>query len=454
MPKPELKGVSPMTDTRETLGVAIIGCGTVGGAVATLLTHDLPITSERVGPRLELRHLVDVDFTRARELGISESLFCTDIAEALADPQVHAVVELVGGTTLARDIIADALRAGKHVVTANKALLAHHGTELYALARQCGVSVSIEASCAGGVPIIRALCDGLIANRIDAMFGIVNGTCNYILTEMTQRGQSYADALAQAQADGLAEADPALDVNGTDSAHKLAILAALAFARQVDFDAIPVEGIDALQACDVAYGQELGYVVKLLAIARRQADGISLRVRPAFITKAHPLAWISGPFNAVSVYGQATGHTMYYGRGAGGMPTASAVVADLVSIATGVAARSFDQLTVWPDRNAPAQQLPIDAVESRYYIRVMALDKPGVFAQVSAVLGQHDISIRAALQREPVNARADLGVPVVITTHDAREGNIRNAIAEIDALDVIGASTVCIDIVDEHAEEL
>ena len=443
-----------MTDARETLGVAIVGCGTVGGAVATLLTHDLPITSERIGPRLKLSYIVDVDFTRARELGLDESLLGSDPGTALADPGVGAVVELVGGTTLARDIIAQALRAGKHVVTANKALLAHHGTELYGLARQCGVSVSFEASCAGGVPIVRAICGGLIANRIDALFGIVNGTCNYILTEMTQRGQSYADALSQAQADGLAEADPALDVNGTDSAHKLAILAALAFGRRVDFDAIPVEGIDALQGCDVAYGQELGYVVKLLAIARRQADGISLRVRPAFITKAHPLAWISGPFNAVSVYGHATGHTMYYGRGAGGMPTASAVVADLAAIATGTAQRAFDQLTVWPDRNVPALQLPIDAVESRYYIRVMALDRPGVFAQIATVLGQHDISIRSALQREPVDARADLGVPVVITTHAAREGNIRNAIAEIDALDVIGAPTVCIDIVEEHAEEI
>ena len=443
-----------MTDTHETLGVAIIGCGTVGKAVATLLTRDQDVLGAKIRPRLVLRHVVDVDLSAARALGLDEALLSEDLGAALSDPAVGAVVELVGGTTLARDIIAQALRAGKHVVTANKALLAHHGTALCALARQCGVSLSFEASCAGGVPIIRAICEGLIANRIDALYGIVNGTCNYILTEMTGNGQSYAAALSQAQADGLAEADPALDVNGTDSAHKLAVTAALAFGQQVDFDAIPVEGIDALQSCDVTYGQELGYVVKLLAIAHRQATGISLRVRPVFIPKAHPLAWISGPFNAVSVYGHATGHTMYYGRGAGGMPTASAVVADLVSVATGTAQRLFDALTIWPDLNEPATQLHIDAVESRYYIRVTAEDTPGVFAQIAAAFGHHDISICSALQHEPASGQTDTGVPVVITTHQAREGNVRNAIAEIDALGVIKAATICLDIVDEHPEDV
>ena len=443
-----------MTDRRETLGVAIVGCGTVGGAVATILTRDRAILGARLGLRMELRHVVDVDFATARELGLDESLFCDDLDKALGDPSVDAVVELIGGTTTAKDIIARALNAGKHVVTANKALLAHHGTELCALARERGLSVSFEASCAGGVPVIRAICDGLIANRIDAIYGIVNGTCNYILTEMTRHGRSYADALAEAQGAGLAEADPALDVNGTDSAHKLAIMAALAFGQQVDLGEIPVEGIDALEACDVSYGQELGYVVKLLAIAHRQSDGVSLRVRPAFIPQDHPLAWIAGPFNAVSVYGHATGHTMYYGRGAGGMPTASAVVADLASLASGTAQNLFAQLAIWPDLNAPAIQLPVDDVESRYYIRVAARDEPGVFAQIATVLGRHDISICSALQHEPADALAGAGVPVVITTHIAREGNVRNAIAEIDALGTIKAKTVCIDMVDEHPEQI
>jgi len=443
-----------MADTREPLGVALVGCGTVGGAVATILTRDQSTLAARLTPRIALRCIVDIDFAHARECGLDEALFCEDLGEALADPAVGVVVELVGGTTVARDIIADALRAGKHVVTANKALLAHHGAALYALAREHGVSVSFEASCAGGVPIIRALCDGLIANRIDAIYGIVNGTCNFILTEMTQHERSYADALAAAQAAGLAEADPTLDVSGTDSAHKLAVMAALAFGQRVDLEEIPVDGIDALQPCDVGYGQELGYVIKLLAIAHRQGGGISLRVRPAFIPKDHPLAWISGPFNAISVYGHATGHTMYYGRGAGGMPTASAVVADLASVASGTAGRRFAQLALWPDLNASASQLPVDDVESRYYIRVAAEDKPGVFARIATVLGGHDISIASALQHEPTDADPAAGVPVVITTHRAREGNVRSAIAEINALPVIKAETVCIDMVDEHPEQM
>jgi homoserine dehydrogenase len=435
------------------LGVALVGCGTVGGGTALMLTRDRAVVRSRLGADLHLRHVVDVDCANARRLGIDPSLYRRDLDAALADEATQAVVELVGGTTAAREIIERALRAGKHVVTANKALLAHHGPDLYALARDRGVCIAFEASCAGGVPILRALCDGLIANRIDALYGIVNGTCNYILTAMTRHGESYADALAAAQRDGLAEADCSLDVSGTDSAHKLAILAALAFGRRVDLGAIAVEGIDTLQRCDVRYGQELGYVIKLLAIAQRRPDGLCLRVRPAFISRQHPLAWVSGPFNAVSVYGHAVGHTMYYGRGAGAMPTASAVVADLAAVALGTAGRAFDRLTLWPDRTPPARQLPLEAVESRFYLRVIAEDRPGVLAQMAAILGRHDISISSVLQREPPpGADPAAGVPVVITTARALEGNVRKALAEVDALAVIKAQSVCIGIVDEYEE--
>ena len=449
-----------MAQTTDTLGVAIVGCGTVGGAAATMLTRDSDILASRVRPRIELRHIVDVNFDNARRLGLDESLFCRDLAAAIGDPKVHVIVELVGGTTFARDVISRATAAGKCVVTANKALLAHHGNELWAAARAKGVCIAFEASCGGGIPIIRALYDGLIANRIDAMYGIVNGTCNYILSSMAQRGKSYNEALAEAQAAGLAEADPTLDVAGIDSAHKLAILASLAFGRQIDMDAIPVEGIAGLQLYDVATGSELGYVVKLLAIAHRQEDGVCLRVRPVFVHKDHPLAWVSGPFNAVSVYGHATGHTMYYGRGAGGMPTASAVVADIVSIATGAAGRAFEQLAIWPDGCPKAVQLPIQAVRSRYYLRVMAMDEPGVLGQVAAVLGRHGISISSVLQHEVGSAGDFAGgsadqsnsVPVIITTHMASEGNVREALAEVDSMKVILAKSVCIAIADEHAE--
>ncbi len=437
------------------VGVAVVGCGTVGGGVCALLTRDGRTLAQRTGRQIELRHVVDVDFTRAKALGLDASLLRTSLDDALNDPQTAIVCELVGGTTFAKALIERALRAGKHVVTANKALLAHHGPELYALARERGVSIAFEASCAGGIPIIRALLDGLLANRIDALYGIVNGTCNSILTAMTQRGQSYADALQDAQRLGLAEADPTLDVGGGDSAHKLAILAALAFGQRIDLDAIPTEGIDRLQLRDLQYGQELGYVIKLLAIAQQREDGLSLRVRPVFIHRDHPLAWVSGPFNAVSVYGHAVGHTMYYGRGAGASPTASAVVADIASIALGTYPRLFTDLPLFPDRAEQATQLPLAAVQSRYYLRFSVEDKPGVLGQITTELGSQGISISSVLQHEPPDGSGDdAGVPVVVTTARAMEGNVRTALAALDGLGAIKGPTVCLGIVDEHEEEL
>ena len=436
-------------------GVAIVGCGTVGGSAAAMLTSGRAEALDRAGVRLELRHVVDVDFANARRLGLDKRLFQRDLGKALADEKVSVVAELIGGTTGARKVIERSLAAGKHVVTANKALLAVAGPELCALARRHGRCIAFEASCAGGIPIIRTLYDGLIANRIEALYGIVNGTCNHILTAMTQRGQSYAEALAEAQKAGLAEADPTLDVAGADSAHKLAILASLAFGRRVDLGAIAVEGIDRLDLRDIRYGGELGYVVKLLAIAHRQDEGLCLRVRPAFISKEHPLAWVSGPFNAVSVYGHATGHTMYYGRGAGGMPTASAVLADMISLATGRAQAAFDLLALWPDRAPPARLLAIGLVRSRYYVRMMAADRPGVLAKLAAIFGRHDISISSVLQHEaPPGSRPGTMVPIVVTTARALEGNLRRALAQVDELKDIRPPSVCIAIVEEHAEQM
>jgi homoserine dehydrogenase len=435
------------------VGVALLGCGTVGSGVARLLIGDGDLLTSRSGITLELRHVVDIDFTRAREVGVDEGVFRTDLADALSDDRTQVVVELIGGTTLARDFVARSLRAGKHVVTANKALLAHHGNELWALARQNNVCIAFEASCVGGVPVIGALLGGLLANDIDALYGIVNGTCNYILSAMAGQGAAYADVLAQAQADGLAEADPTLDVSGEDSAHKLAILAALAFGRRIDYDAIEFEGIDTLDLADIRYGAELGYTIKLLAIAQRQGDGISLRVHPAFITNTHPLARVSGPFNAVSIFGHAVGHTLYYGRGAGSMPTASAVTADILSVGLGIAPLQFAQLGLWPDRAEPANQLPVEQVRSRYYLRVACGDAPGVLAKIADVLGRHEISIASVLQHEPTADDA-AGVPVVITTYEAIEGNVRAACERINTLDVIKAPTVVIRIVEEHEEKL
>ena len=435
-------------------GVVIAGCGTVGGATAKNLVRQAGTLSERLGFGLVLRRVVDVDFTHGRKLGLSESLFTKDFDAAIAAPDVAVVVELVGGTTIAKTFVEKALRAGKHVVTANKALLAKHGVELWALARKQGVCIAFEASCAGAIPIIAVLTEQLACDHVEALYGIVNGTCNHILTAMTQQGQSYAEALADAQKAGLAEADPTLDVSGMDSAHKLSILAALAFGGRIDFGRIYVEGIDKLQLQDINYGRELGYVVKLLAIARRQENGLSLRVHPAFISTRHPLAWVSGPFNAISVYAQNSGHGMYYGRGAGGEATSAAVIGDIASVALGNAGRKFETLRIWPDLAAPADQLDIQAVRGRYYLRMQLADAPGVLATIAAALARRDISISSVLQHEPTGDAATGGLPAVITTHPAQEGNLRAALQEVDKLDCVKAPTVCIRMIEEHAERV
>ena len=431
--------------------VAILGCGTVGGATAALLLSQRSMLAAKTGLDIELRYIVDKDFSHAESLNLDPGLFETELDKVLADPDVLAVVELIGGTGIARTLTEKILRAGKRVVTANKALLAKHGAELMAVAREAGVSISFEASCGGGIPILRALYDGILPNRIDAFYGIVNGTCNYILTEMMQKGNSYQEALREAQEAGLAEADPTLDVTGGDSAHKLAIMSSLAFAQRVDLESVPVQGIDSLKLIDLNFGRELGYVVKLLAIAQSEEDGLALRVRPAFISTEHPLAWVSGPFNAVSVYGHAVGHTMYYGRGAGGSPTASAVTADIISSCMGTADTVFSTLNIWPDRTKKAVLLPQEDIQGRYYVRLMVEDQPGVFAQIAGILGENQISLSSVLQKEPYNDKAD-AVPVVITTHSVREGNLRTALAALDKLPVVREPSICIEILDEHEE--
>lgn len=434
-----------------SFGIAVVGCGTVGNATAALLIAQADHYNKTIGTRLEMKALVDVNFDKAREAGLDASLFNEDLGSVLADEGVHLVVETVGGLTIARTIIEKALKAGKHVVTANKALLAHYGTELFALARKNGVSIGFEASCAGGIPIVRALVDGLLANDIEALYGIVNGTSNFILTEMVEKGKTYAAALRQAQADGLAEADPTLDVNGMDAAHKLTLLGSLAFGERIPLDDIPVEGIDGLDLMDVRTGSELGYVLKLVALARKSDSGLELAVKPVFLPENHPLARVSGPFNAVSVYGNAVGHTMYYGRGAGGSPTASAVISDILSIALGTWPILFSSLSIWPDRREPA--VLADAGESlhRYYLRFMVKDESGVLADITSALATRRISVNALVQKE-----TDSGdmVPMVITTHEAREADINEALTVITGLPAVDENAIKLRIIDEHTESL
>lgn len=409
--------------------IGLIGCGTVGGATARLLLEDSKNITKKTGITFTLKYIYTIDQEGALKQGIDKSLLVSDYQLLLNDPHLDMIVELVGGTTFAKDYVVQALKAKKHVVTANKALLAKYGKELFSIARENGVSIGFEASCGGGIPVIRAIYDGLMANKINALYGIVNGTCNYILTAMIEQGKSYNDVLKEAQAAGLAEADPTLDVNGMDSAHKLAILSSLAFASHCDLEKIPVTGIDKLTLKDIQFGQELGYTIKLLAIGENQGNGISLRVRPSFISKNHPLAWVGGAFNAVSIYGNQVGHTMYYGRGAGGSPTASAVVSDIISTALGYNQTRFNSLQIWLDQTPSAKQLDENEIESRYYLRLDVADKPGLFASIANTLSENGISISGAIQHECKESQ----VPVIITTHKTSEGQLKKALKTLSA---------------------
>ncbi len=431
------------------IGIAIVGCGTVGGATAKLLTEDIDFINKRSGLNLELTAIVDRDAAPLARMGLDTALFEPEFQKVLDNNEIRIVVELVGGLTIAKQFIEKALKAGKHVVTANKALLAHYGKELFALAREKNVAIGFEASCGGGIPIIKALTDGLLANRIDAFFGIVNGTCNYILTEMTEKGQSYKEALGAAQKQGLAEADPTLDVNGMDSAHKLTIMSSLSYSENVCLENLSVHGIDKLEKVDVEMGKDLGYVVKLLAAARQTPQGLDLSVSPCFISTDHPLARVSGPFNAISVYGHAVGHTMYYGRGAGGSPTASAVSADILSLALGITQKSFESLTCWPDLTPEAKLIDRNDSVNRYYLRLVTDDKPGVVSHISTLLSDKGISISSMLQKE-----AREPVTLVITTHEAREGDILEVLKSLEQLSEIREKPVYIKIIEEHKETI
>lgn len=429
--------------------VSLLGHGVIGSGVAKQLTANKELLRARSGLEFDLRHVLERD--PAKMAGVNLP-FTTDLAVALEDPAVKIVIELIGGVEPAATFVSRALKAGKHVITANKAMLAAKGPELFALARKNNVAIGFEASCGGGIPIIDALTRGLLANRIDAIVGIVNGTCNVILTRMTRNGWTYADALKEAQKLGFAEADPTLDVSGRDAAQKLSILATLAFGALVRETDIEIEGIDHLDPADVRAAGDLGYVIKLLAIGQRvdgQAGALCLRVHPTLVHKDDVLAEVSGPFNAISVWGHALGHASFYGRGAGQMPTASAVVADLMSMAIGATPLSFQWARIYPDLVPPAGIVPIEELRSRYYLRLAAKDEPGVLAQVTAALGQHGISLSAIQQRE---SEQEQFVDVVITTHQAREGAMRAALKQIDALGAIRQPTACLRIIDSPVE--
>ena len=433
--------------SERVVNVGMVGFGTVGTGVARLLTENGDHIAARTGIRLNLACVVDVDTETPRAVTLPEGVLTSDLDALVNDNSIDIGVELVGGTGVAKDIQLKMLHAGKDVVTANKALLAEHGSELYAVANQQARCIAFEASCAGGIPIVSALRTGLAANTIEAIYGIVNGTCNYILSKMSAEGTGFAETLAEAQEKGYAEADPTLDINGGDSAHKLAILGSIAFGREISLEDILTEGIEGVSIEDIRCAAEMGYSLKLLAIGQKNAEGrISLRVHPSFILSDCALARVSGPFNAISVFGHAVGETMFYGRGAGMMPTASAVVADIIDVALGNSRRRFQHTLITPRAQGGALIEPIGECVSRFYIRVLAADQPGVVAKYSQILGDHQISISGALQHE--GSGPENTVPVVIVTHETSEKNMSAALEALAGLECINGRPVCIRIVD------
>ncbi len=433
----------------DELTVGLIGLGTVGSGVARLLTEHRQRIERRAGRPIRWKWAAVRDPGKPRDVRLDGVHVTAEVERILDDPEVDVVVETMGGTEPALRHTLAALEAGKDVVTANKALLAEHGAEVFARARASGRAVAFEASVGGGIPIVQCLGIALAANQVQALAAIVNGTCNFILTRMTSEGLSYEEALRQAQQLGYAEADPTLDVDGTDTAHKLAILAQLAFEANVRPGEIPRQGIDRLQGADIKYAGELGYAVKLLALARLSAAGLELRVSPTLVRHGMPLAEVRGPYNAIRVVGDAVGDTLFYGRGAGAMPTASAVVGDLIQVAMGPAGGPSRLRNLW-SADAPAVRFASPAdIRSRYYLRFTIADRPGVLGRLAQILGDGGISIASVIQHDPGDDAPDQSpVPLVIMTHLAVQADLHAALAVIDRLDVVHAPSVCLGVED------
>src|SRR3954471_21949172 len=418
--------------------VGLLGIGTVGSGTYNVLTRNQEEIRRRAGRAIEITMVADLDVARARTIVGGHVKVVADGREVIANPDIDIVIELIGGTGIAKTLVLEAIAAGKHVVTANKALLALHGTEIFAAAQAREVMVAFEAAVAGGIPIIKALREGLTANRIESVAGIINGTTNFILSEMRDKGLDFGTVLKQAQALGYAEADPTFDIEGVDAAHKATIMSAIAFGIPVQFDKAHVEGITRLQAADITYAEQLGYRIKLLGITKRTAQGIELRVHPTLVPAKRLIANVEGAMNAVVVNGDAVGTTLYYGKGAGSEPTASAVIADLVDIArlhTADPEHRVPHLAFQPDAMAATRILPMEEVITSYYLRMRVKDQPGVLADITRILADASISIDAMVQKEP--SEGEEQVNIIMLTHETREKRVNAAIARIEGLPVV-----------------
>jgi homoserine dehydrogenase len=416
------------------IGIGLLGFGTVGAGVVEGLQRNNHLLEERLGFRLALRRIADLDLTSDRGVRIDPSILTTDAESLVTDSSVDIVIELIGGSGIARKLVMQALSLGKPVVTANKKLLAEYGSELYALAADNGADLYFGASVGGGIPIIRSLREGLSANAITGIQGILNGTCNYILTEMETKGLAFGETLAEAQRLGFAEADPALDIDGYDTAHKAVILASLAYGSPVSLHAVHVEGIRGLDKMDIDYAAGFGYRIKLLAVIQRDGDAVEVRVHPTLVPADAMLSSVNGVFNAVMVESDLADRTLYYGRGAGRLPTASTVLGDVVDVARNLAGHASLRVPACPPTGETLSLKPMADIRTRYYLRLCMVDQPGVFSKVAGVLGDRGISIKSVLQK---GTNSEGLSPVVIMTHEAREADMDAALEGIDALQAI-----------------
>jgi homoserine dehydrogenase len=424
---------------KQEISVGLIGFGTVGTGTFRILRDNAELIQSRLGVPVKVRKIAVREIGRSREIQVPAALLTDNADEVVNDPEIDVVVELIGGYEPAKRLILAAIARGKHIVTANKALLSAHGSEILSAARRKGVAVGFEASVGGGIPVIKVLKEALAANRILSVYGILNGTCNYILTKMTDEGRSFDDVLSEAQRAGYAEADPTFDVGGIDTAHKLAILVNLAFGLTLEPDAIFTEGITVISPLDIDFGKQFGYRLKLLAIAKQHNGRVEVRVHPTMIPNESPIAKVGGAYNAVQIVGDACGDIMLYGKGAGSMPTGSAVVADIMDISRAILNPGTQPVSAATSGNLTSQDM--DEVASLYYLRFMVVDQPGVLSQISGVLGENNISIESVIQR----GRALGGVvPLVIMTHQAVEKDMRRALAEIQGLSCVMEQPVLI----------
>ncbi len=429
------------------INIALLGFGTVGSGTARILLEQKALLEKRAGCPIHLKWICDRDLTTDRGFSVPEGILTDDLERVMNDQEVHIFIELIGGLEPARTFVLDAIRRGKHVVTANKALLAVHGEEIFRTAHENGVEVGFEASVAGGIPVIKAVREGLVANNISTVLGILNGTANYILTRMTREGIPFERVLAQAQEKGYAEADPTYDIEGVDTAHKLAIMSTLAFGSQIGLDDIYTEGISRISPLDIAFAREFGYHIKLLAIGRKREKGLDLRIHPTMIPDSHLLAQVSGAYNACYIVGDSVGKIMLYGMGAGQMPTGSAVVADVVDIARNItlgATGRVPSLGIAFDRLREPRLMPMEDLTGCYYFRFSVKDQPGVLARIAGVLGDFNISINSCVQKG--RDSQDGPVPIVMLTHEAAESDVRKALKEIDSMEIVLSPTMIIRI--------